>query len=217
MPPELIIFDCDGVLVDSEGIASEVVAAQLTQLGWRMDAAKARHLFLGMSIDDMQPMIEARLGDALAENWRSMLGEALLQALGAGARLMPGAREMLERVTMLGLPWCVASNSSQAEMQVKFARTGLCTLTRGRTFSAAEVIARGGRAKPAPDLFLMAAQGATPAKCLVLEDSPLGVQGAVAAGMPCYGFAPHGSGQTLLAAGARGVLRHLDELFGVVE
>jgi HAD superfamily hydrolase (TIGR01509 family) len=218
MPPELIIFDCDGVLIDSEGVASAVVAADLSALGWAMNPAEALEIFMGMSIVDMQPMIEARLGRALPAGWRNQLAAALLVALGTQSKLIPGAREMLECVNGLGMNWRVASNSSQEEMAVKFARTGLDDLTAGRTHAAGDVIARGGRPKPAPDVFLAAAEsaGVAPACCVVLEDSALGVTGAVAAGMTCYGFAPHGGGEKLLAAGARLVLRELGEIFGVL-
>jgi HAD superfamily hydrolase (TIGR01509 family) len=218
MRPELIIFDCDGVLIDSEGLASAVVAADLTALGWEMTPAEAMEIFLGMSIMDMEPMIAARLGHALSPSWRDELAAKLLVALGSGAKLIPGAREMLEGVNRLGIPWRVASNSSDEEMAVKFARTGLSDLTAGRAHAAASVIAKGGRPKPAPDIFLAAAAsaGTPPRDCLVLEDSPLGVTGAVAAGMTCYGFAPHGSGEALREAGATGVLRDLQEIFGVL-
>ncbi|HYP62658.1 MAG TPA: HAD-IA family hydrolase, partial [Acidocella sp.] len=130
---------------------------------------------------------------------------------------IPGAAEMLREVTDRGIDWRIASNSSDEEMAVKFARTGLSALTAGRAHSAASVIARGGRAKPAPDLFLAAAAsaGVAPERCIVLEDSTLGVTGAVAAGMVCYGFAPHGNGETLLAAGAREIFTRLDEILGV--
>ena len=219
MPPELIIFDCDGVLIDSEGVAAAVTARELTRLGWEMDAREGMELFLGMSIHDMQPIIEARLGRTLPAEWRSELADQYRDALAEQARIIPGAREMLRRVNALGIPWRVASNSSQEEMDVKFARTGLADLTAGLTHPAASVIARGGRPKPAPDIFLAAAAaaGVPPADCLVLEDSPLGVTGAVAAGMRTYGFDPHGDGAALRAAGATAVLRRLDELFGVLE
>jgi len=218
MRPDLIIFDCDGVLIDSEGVASRVVAADLTEHGWPMAEADAMKIFLGMSISDMQPMIESHLGRALPPGWRDNLAAKLLTALAAHAQPIPGAQTMLERVNALGIPWRVASNSSDEEMAVKFARSGLTHLTAGRTHAAASVIAQGGRPKPAPDLFLAAAAaaGAKPAACLVLEDSAVGVTGAVAAGMTCYGFAPHGNGAALRAAGATAILHHLDELFGVL-
>jgi HAD superfamily hydrolase (TIGR01509 family) len=217
MKPELIIFDCDGVLIDSEGVASTVIAQELTALGWAMDAEDSMRLFIGMSITDMEPIIEARLGRKLPPEWRPALAQKLVMALGTQSKLIPGAAEMLKEVTARGINWRVASNSSDEEMAVKFARTGLTALTHGRAHSAAGVIARGGRAKPAPDVFLAAAASANvpPEHCIVLEDSALGVTGAVAAGMTCYGFAPHGGKAALLAAGAKAVFTRLDEIFGV--
>ena len=218
MPPELIIFDCDGVLIDSEGVAASVIAADLSALGWSMTPSQSMDIFLGMSIMDMEPMIEVRLGRRLPGGWRGRLAEKLVVALGTESRLIPGAREMLLRVNELGIPWRVASNSSDEEMAVKFSRTGLAELTAGRIHAAATIVANGGRAKPAPDVFLAAAlaEEISPENCIVLEDSPLGVTGAVAAGMTCYGFAPHGDGAALFRAGARDVFRHLHDLFGVI-
>jgi HAD superfamily hydrolase (TIGR01509 family) len=218
MWPDLIIFDCDGVLIDSEGIASTLIATELTTLGWPMTTQQSMDTFLGMSITDMEPIIETHLARKLPANWRAELATKLVIVLSEQAKIIPGAREMLERVTALGIPWRVASNSSDEEMSVKFARTGLTSLTTGRTHAAASVIAKGGRPKPAPDIFLAAAtaQDVPPANCLVLEDSALGVTGAVAAGMVCYGFAPHGTGESLLAAGARAIFRNLHDLFGVL-
>ncbi len=217
MPPDLIIFDCDGVLIDSEGVASSVVAENLTALGWAMDAPEAMRLFMGMSITDMVPMIETRLNRALPENWRPDLAQKLVEALGTKSKLIPGAAELLHEVTARGINWRIASNSSDEEMHVKFTRTGISHLTAGRAYSAASVIAQGGRPKPAPDLFLAAAASANvaPERCIVLEDSVLGVTGAVAAGMVCYGFAPHGDGAYLLAAGAAQIFTRLDEILGV--
>lgn len=218
MPPELVIFDCDGVLIDSEGVASAVVAADLTSLGWQMTAPEALEIFMGMSIVDMQPMIEAHLRRSLPDAWRHNLADQLLAALSTQSKLIPGARELLERMNALNIPWRVASNSSQEEMAVKFARTGIAHLTAGLTHAAGDVIAKGGRPKPAPDIFLAAANAAKtqPRSCIVIEDSALGVTGAVAAGMVCYGFAPHGTGENLLAAGATAILRQLDDVFGVM-
>jgi HAD superfamily hydrolase (TIGR01509 family) len=214
MRPELIIFDCDGVLIDSEFVASRVVAANLSALGWEMDAAAAMRMFLGMSILEMEPIIEGRLRRGLPAEWRQGLADELVRALAAEAAVIPGARETLERVNGMGIAWRVASNSSDEEMAVKFGRTGLADLTAGLTYAAMKV----GRPKPAPDVFLAAARdaGVAPERCLVVEDSVLGVAGAVAAGMVCYGFDMHGDGAHLRAAGATGVLHSLAELFEVV-
>jgi beta-phosphoglucomutase-like phosphatase (HAD superfamily) len=212
MRPELIIFDCDGVLIDSETIAASVVARNLTALGWPMTVQDSMQSFLGMSITDMEPMIIEKLG-RLPEHWRRDLAAELVEALGTQATLIPGARETLEAVNALGIPWRIASNSSDEEMRVKFANTGLSDLTAGLSFSASAVIAKGGRAKPAPDIFAAAAASArtAPSHCLVLEDSALGVTGAVAAGMTCYGFAPHGDGGQLTAAGASRIMKSLNQ------
>jgi HAD superfamily hydrolase (TIGR01509 family) len=212
MRPELIIFDCDGVLIDSEGVASGVTARFCSALGWEMSADEALERFLGMSIVDIEPLVAAKISAPVPAGWREGLARELVVALGEESRLIPGAREMLEGVNALGIDWRVASNSSDEEMAVKFNKTGLSELVAGRCFAASST----GRPKPAPDVFLAAAGGVAPARCLVVEDSPLGVTGAVAAGMVAYGFAPHGDGAMLLAAGAAGVLRELDELFGVL-
>jgi len=212
MRPELIIFDCDGVLIDSEGVASGVTARFCSALGWEMSPDEALERFLGMSIVDIEPLVAAKISAPVPAGWREGLARELVVALGEESRLIPGAREMLEGVNVLGIDWRVASNSSDEEMVVKFAKTGLAELVAGRCFSAAG----SKKPKPAPDVFLAAAGGVAPARCLVVEDSALGVTGAVAAGMVVYGFAPHGDGAALLAAGAAGVLRELDELFGVL-
>ncbi|MBU6418785.1 MAG: HAD-IA family hydrolase [Proteobacteria bacterium] len=218
MPPDLIIFDCDGVLIDSEMVASRVVAAEMTSLGWEMTPEDSMRQFLGMNLSDMVPMIEARLGILLPDGWRRDMADKLIDALSEEAVPIPGADEMLKRVTAMGFDWRVASNSSDEEMAVKFARTGLTELTAGRCVSAASVIAKGGKAKPAPDVFLAAAEDAKirPERCIVLEDSRLGMRGAVAAGMICYGFDPHGDGAALRAEGAAAVFSRLDEIFGVL-
>jgi HAD superfamily hydrolase (TIGR01509 family) len=213
MRPELIIFDCDGVLIDSEFIASRLVARNMTEFGWPMRTEDAMATFLGMSIVDMEPMIEAKLQRKLPEHWRRDLAAALVEALGSEVTLIPHARETLERVNEMGIAWRVASNSSDEEMAVKFARTGLADLTFGLCHSATSLGTVGVRPKPAPDVYLHAAASAqaSPSRCLVLEDSGVGVTGAVAAGMSCYGFAPHGDGAHLTAAGAVKILRDLPE------
>lgn len=195
-----------------------MVAEELTALGWTMTTAEAMALFLGMSIVEMEPVIELKLGKAVPPGWRQRLASLLITALERDAKAIPGAKAVLERMNALGRDWRVASNSSGAEMAVKFARTGMAALTAGRCFSATDMISVGGRPKPAPDVYLAAAAdaGVAPARCLVLEDSPLGVAGAVAAGMTCYGFDLHGDGTRLVAAGAQGVLHELNELFGVM-
>lgn len=217
MRPELIIFDCDGVLIDSETIASKLVARNLTALGWKMTTEEAMRRFIGMSIVDMQPMIEARLRRRLPPSWRGDLAAELVHALGSEVALIPYARETLERVNALGIDWRIASNSSDEEMEVKFAHTGLSELTAKRAYSATSMA--GVRPKPAPDVYLRAAAaaGVAPSGCLVLEDSVPGVTGAVAAGMTCHGFATHGDGAPLAAAGAKKIIHSLQEFVTTLE
>lgn len=207
--PALIIFDCDGVLIDSEPATNRVVAEVLTELGWAMDAVEAYDRFVGMSFYSMQPVIETRLGRSLGAGWVDDLVTRLVGVLASEVETVPGARETLEGVSALGLPWRIASNSSHTEMAAKFTRTGLAELVAGRLHSAVDVIAAGGRGKPAPDLFLAAAgiEGVAPERCLVIEDSVAGVTAAVAAGMGCLGFDPHAGGAMLRAAGAMPIHR----------
>jgi HAD superfamily hydrolase (TIGR01509 family) len=233
--PALIVFDCDGVLVDSEPVASRVTARLLTALGWPMTDAEANARFLGMALPDMCPVIEARIGK-LPADFERQLSAALIAALSREALPIAGAAEVLRALAASGVPVRVASNSSRAEMAAKFAATGLASLVAGRLHSFEDVLAAGGRGKPAPDLYLAAAaaEGVRPADCLVIEDSVPGVQAAVAAGMACLGFAPsdgmgldapsdaplHAGGtdaSALLAAGASCVLRALPDLLALPE
>jgi HAD superfamily hydrolase (TIGR01509 family) len=202
VPLALVIFDCDGVLIDSEPLCDRVVAAELTALGWRMTAEESGRMFIGMSFHDMRPVIETHLGRRLPNDWVASLVETVAAAMAREVEIMPGARDMLEATTSLGLQWKVASNSSHQEMRAKFGRTGMSDLVAGRLHSSDDVIALGGQGKPAPDLFFAAAGGVPSAACLVVEDSLHGARAAAAAGMQCLGFSPHGDGSHLVVAGA---------------
>jgi HAD superfamily hydrolase (TIGR01509 family) len=199
-PLRLVIFDCDGVLVDSEPVVNRVIAEALTAVGWPMTGEESRERFLGLTLTTMIPMIEARLERTLPPGWESDLVARLVIVLGQEVPLMPGAVEALTMTTQLGLPWRIASNSSHAELRAKFGRNGLLGLVDGRLHSHHDV----ARGKPAPDLFLAAAatEGVAPETCVVIEDSVPGVQAAIAAGMTCLGFCPHDDGSALRAAGA---------------
>jgi HAD superfamily hydrolase (TIGR01509 family) len=200
----LIIFECDGVLIDSEALCDRVVSAALTEQGWLVSPADCHRLFLGLAFPDIQQAGEAELGRALGSDWCDLVVQRVTAVMAAEAELIPGAREALECVASLGLPFRIASNSSREEMAAKFARTGLAGLVEGRIHSAYDLMARGKRGKPAPDLFLeaAAAEGVSPGRCLVIEDSLAGVRAAVAAGMTCLGFSSEGDGAHLRQAGA---------------
>jgi HAD superfamily hydrolase (TIGR01509 family) len=210
----LVIFDCDGVLVDSEIVANRVVAEACTVLGWPMTTAQSVALFMGLRLSDMPPIVARHLGRPVPEGWVEHLRGRVIAALAREATLVPGAEAVLRGVAALGVAYRVASNSSHEEMQVKFARTGLAALVEGRVHSARDV----GAGKPAPDLFLAAAAaaGAAPGACLVVEDSVPGATAARAAGMACLGLVRDGDGAALAAAGAVPI-RDLAEVLLVVE
>jgi HAD superfamily hydrolase (TIGR01509 family) len=200
VPLRLVIFDCDGVLVDSEPVVNRVIAEELTRLGWAMTGEESRRRFLGLNLGTMIPLIESELHRPLPEHWERDMVATLVGVLANEVPLMPGAAEVLAATTRLGLPWRIASNSSHAELRAKLGRNGLADLTAGRLHSHHDV----AQGKPAPDLFLAAAaaEAVPPETCLVVEDSVPGVRAAMAAGMMCLGFCPHHDGADLLAGGA---------------
>jgi beta-phosphoglucomutase-like phosphatase (HAD superfamily) len=200
----LVIFDCDGVLINSEGVCNRVVAQELGERGWPMTAEEAEQRFIGMSFPDMVPMIEHRLGRPLAPDWPKHMADRVTRVMAAEAEAMPGALAAVSAAETLGLDWQVASNSSRREMEAKFARTGLGLRVRGRLHGIDDVMADGGRGKPEPDLYLRASRsaGVDPGACLVVEDSVLGARAAAAAGMSCLGFRAHGEPGPLAREGA---------------
>jgi HAD superfamily hydrolase (TIGR01509 family) len=196
----LAIFDCDGVIVDSEPVANRLTARRVTELGWPMTPAESDRNFLGMTLTDMLPVIEARTGRPVPPGWKQAMMDELVETLAQEATAIPGAIAALHAANALGLPWRVASNSSHEEMRAKFGRIEISSLVAGRVHSHRDV----ARGKPAPDLFLAAAaaQGVLPAECVVIEDSVPGATAARAAGMDCLGYAPHGDGDALREVGA---------------
>lgn len=174
-----VLFDCDGVLADSEGIANAIVAEELSALGWVMDADVARREFLGMCLPDMRVVIERRLG-ALAPGWDAVLGARIAEELGRRVAPMPGAEVALQGVTTLGLPMAVCSNSGRAELAMKMRVLGFADYFAARIYSFEDA----ARPKPAPDLYVMAARacGVDPTAALVIEDSAAGIAAGLAAG-----------------------------------
>lgn len=200
----LVIFDCDGVLIDSEALCDRVVSAELHRAGWKLSPAECHRRFLGLTFADIQQAAETQLHRPLDPDWIDHLVHRVTKVMAAEATAIPGAREALQATTALGLRFRVASNSSHAEMAAKFARAGLSDLVNGRIHSAYDMIAQGKRGKPAPDLFLAAAaaENIPPANCVVIEDALAGVQAAIAAGMTCLAFSPETDGTHLRQAGA---------------
>jgi HAD superfamily hydrolase (TIGR01509 family) len=200
----LVIYDCDGVLIDSEALCDRVVSAELHRAGWALSPADCHTRFLGLTFPDIRNAAAEHLGRSVEVDWVDTLIRRVTAVMAAEAEAMPGAREALEATSALGLPFRIASNSSHTEMAAKFLRAGLSELVEGRVHSAYDMIALGKHGKPDPDLFLAAAaaQGVPPGSCLVVEDSLAGVRAAVAAGMTCLGISPDDDGEVLRQAGA---------------
>jgi len=181
---ELVIFDCDGVLVDSERIAVRVEAEFLAELGWPLTEAEVVERFMGRTAEYMDEAIEAQLGTVLPLDWKDQFQRRYQEAFAAELVPVDGVREVLDQLTT---PTCVASSGSHDKLRFTLGHTGLYERFEGRIFSGYEV----ANGKPAPDLFLHAAarMGAEPARCAVIEDSRPGIEAARAAGMCAFGYA----------------------------
>jgi HAD superfamily hydrolase (TIGR01509 family) len=182
-PLQLVIFDCDGVLVDSERLAVREEAALLAELGWPLSQAEVIERFMGRSQAFMVQAILEQLGGRLPDGWQERLGRRYREVFDAELTPVDGIMEALDRIAT---PTCVASSGSHQMLRHTLELTGLYDRFAGRIFSASEV----AQGKPAPDLFLHAATrlGADPAACAVVEDSRYGVQAARAAGMRAFGY-----------------------------
>ncbi|MFD9332785.1 HAD family hydrolase [Streptomyces sp. NPDC060065] len=184
---ELIIFDNDGVLVDSEPISNTLLAAYLTELGHPTSYEESLRDYMGSAMHRVHDLVEERTGQRLPADFDEVFHGRVFAAFERELEPVPGAVQVLEKLAADGVPYCVASSGSHERISVGHRKTGLDRwFDEGRVFSSQDV----GRGKPAPDLFLYAAErmGVAPEKCVVVEDSPLGVQAAVAAGMDVYGF-----------------------------
>ncbi|MFF7590884.1 HAD family hydrolase [Kitasatospora purpeofusca] len=183
-PIRLVIFDCDGVLVDSERIAARVQIGLGAELGWPLTEEEVVERFIGRSMASIDEQVAERLGRETADRWWAEFVRRHAEEVDAGLEPVDGLPEALDAIT---LPTCVASSGSHEKMAHTLGRTGLHHRFAGRIFSATEV----ARGKPAPDLFLHAARrmGVPPSACAVVEDSAPGVLAARAAGMRAFGYA----------------------------
>ncbi len=185
-PADLVIFDCDGVLVDSERLSVRVESRLLAELGWPLTEDDVLERFVGRSDAHMKAEIEAALGRPVPE-WDEQYRSHLHEAFHAELTTVQGVVAALDHLDAAGAATCVASSGTHDKMAVTLGLTGLHDRFAGRIFSATEV----ANGKPAPDLFLHAAEsmGHEPDRCAVVEDSPYGVEAARAAGMTAFGYA----------------------------
>lgn len=183
-PLGLVVFDCDGVLVDSERLAVRIDAIVLAHMGWPMSEAEIVERFVGRSDAYMRSEVGRHIGRELAEDWDAEFSDLYRKAFETELQPVEGIVEALDRIRT---PTCVASSGSHSKMRLTLGRTGLYDRFAGRIFSGDEV----ARGKPAPDLFLHAAarMGVAPSACAVVEDSRYGVEAARAAGMRAFGYA----------------------------
>ena len=206
---DLVIFDCDGVLVDSERVANEVFARVLEEVcGLEFTLEDMFDTFVGHSRLQCLQKIEAIIGEPPPAELDRRYQQDINQALAASVAAIDGIEDVLEQ---LELPSCVASSGSHEKMRMTLGKTGLIDFFRGNIFSTSEV----ERGKPHPDIYLHAAErmGVTnPARCLVIEDSPIGVSGAVAADMTVFGFAELMPAPRLHASGAHRVFERMSDL-----
>ena len=206
-PLELLILDCDGVVVDSEPITIRVLAEMLNELGLAMRVDEVALAFTGHTFARTLELASERLAAPLPPDFAPRYRDRSFAALEAELQAVPGIAAALDQIT---LPYCIASNGPHGKMRKTLGITGLLPRFEGRLFSAADV----ARGKPFPDLFLHAARhfNVSPSACLVIEDSPSGIQAAVSAGMSVYGYAAAASEARLLAAGAHHVFAAMAEL-----
>ena len=202
----LVIFDCDGVLVDSERIANPLLAEMLSEIGLPTTREESIERYQGRSWADTKKLIEQSLGRPLSEAFPELFNQRMMAEFHERLAPIPGIAAALDRIEY---PMCVASSSGHAHIRTALEITGLLPHFEGRCFSASEV----SRGKPHPDLFLHAAErmGYGAAASIVIEDSVSGVRGACAAGMPVLGFARDSDPDVLRNAGAR-VFRDMEEL-----
>ena len=209
---DLVIFDCDGVVVDSERITHDVFGAFIRSLGSNFTEREMQEQFLGRSLADCLAIVEKITGrtapPGALDGYRAERDRLLREQVVA----VPGIREVLVN---LEIPYCIASSGDHDKMRATLGATGLLPLFSGRLFSVTEV----PRAKPAPDVFLYAARrmGAAPERTVVIEDSVNGVIAGRAAGMTVYGFAGLFAPERLKAAGADATFARMEELRALLD
>lgn len=207
MGDELLILDCDGVLVDSEIISIAVDQFILADLGWSISLEEITDRFVGRSHAYFLEVVEDHLGRKLPDDWEDTYQHLYREALARDLQLVEGIVEALDSID---LPKCVASNGSHSKMEFTLKHAGLWPRFQGRIFSAEDV----PLGKPAPDLFLHATStlGYEPANCIVVEDSPAGVQAALAANMKVIAYAGGITSESRLVGEGVVVIDHMNQL-----
>jgi HAD superfamily hydrolase (TIGR01509 family) len=212
---DLVLFDCDGVLVDSEPLSLRVDALFLDRLGWPMAESEIIERFVGRSDADIRADIEDRIGGPIPADIEREFDRLYRETFEAELRPVDGIVEALDAIAVFGTQICVASSGDHDKIRRSLELTGLTRYFGDRIFSAADV----ARGKPAPDLFLHAAgrMGAAPARSAVVEDSAFGVDAAVAAGMQAFAYAGGVTAADRLTRPGVFVFEDMRELPGLLE
>lgn len=204
---DLIIFDCDGVLVDSEVSTNTVLRDMLNERGAKVTLEETMALFMGHSVADSVARIQKVIGHAPEATFYD---EFLVRRDDALRNSVEPIPHIIETLPKLHLPYAVASGAETAKMQLTLGRTGMLKHFEGRMFGKDMV----AKSKPAPDVYLLAAKtlGVAPARCVVVEDTPSGTAAGVAAGMTVFGYCAQNAPEPLFAAGAGAVFNDMRQL-----
>lgn len=200
MRPDMVIFDCDGVLVDSETVSNQVLVDNLAGYGLVLSLEEAMGLFVGGTMADVEKKaceLGAELPNHYPNQWIDEIYAQTYERLRLGVDVVKGILPLLDALDAADIGYCVASNGSDDKMKITLGQNGLWERFEGKRYSAQTI----GISKPDPGLFLLAAQkaGLSARHCVVVEDSINGVMAAKRAGMRCFGYAPHGGGEALAA------------------
>jgi HAD superfamily hydrolase (TIGR01509 family) len=213
--PAAVLFDCDGVVVDSEGPTLQLFVEELAQHGLPLTLEVFETDYLGQTVE-MVAAQASRAGAKLPEGWVAHFYGRMNELLVAGVPLIPGVLGVLDRLEAAGIPFAMGSNGSLAKMEITLGQHGIAGRFRG-VFSGQAL----GNPKPAPDVYLAAAKacGVAVQECVVIEDSAQGARAGLAAGARVLGYAPHGAGtptaRSLLALGVP-LFRRMEELPGML-
>ena len=212
-----VLFDCDGVLVDSEPITNGVLRDMLEEAGWTLSPQACMELFIGKAVRDERALIESKTGQPLTDAWMQRFYERRNERLQKELQAIEGALEAVQRahVHAQGRIAC-ASGADRLKVEFQIDKAGMRPWFEDRIFSGHEM----PRSKPAPDVYLAAAQrvGVEPAQCLVIEDTVTGIRAGIEAGCTVWAYCPlEARAEPLLAAGAQRLLPRMDALIDWLE
>lgn len=208
---EAVLFDCDGVLVDSEPIVNRVLRDMLVERGWALSEAECMRIFIGKMVRDERERIERETGRPLTEDWLAAFRERRNTALEQELRIVTHAREAVHAVhERLDARIACASGADRHKVELQLRKVGLHAYFDGRIFSGHEL----PRSKPHPDVYLAAAAalGVAPGRCAVVEDSLIGATAGLAAGAAVYAYVPHGDAAVFERVGVAAVFSDMAQL-----